>query len=87
MAAPGLQDSRANYSQKRLAELGSRLGKLSELKQFPGLTIFTAGSYGRLEAKREGTDCGRTRKRFPWFQGCCTCRGKKIWPTGLASII
>ena len=50
MAQLGLQDSRANYSQTRLTELRNRLGKLPELTAFPGLTIFAAGSYGRLEA-------------------------------------
>src|SRR2546425_4405728 len=52
MAEPGLQDSRATYSQNRLVELGNRLEKLPELKEFPGLTIFAAGSYGRLEASK-----------------------------------
>jgi predicted nucleotidyltransferase len=47
---PGLQDARAIYSRNRLAEFRNRLEKLQELKQFTGLTIFAAGSYGRLEA-------------------------------------
>jgi hypothetical protein len=52
MVQRGLQDSRANYSQNRLNELRNRLGKLSVLTEFPGLTIFAAGSYGRLEASQ-----------------------------------
>src|SRR5712664_2407149 len=50
MSNPGLQDSRAIYSRNRLAEFRNRLDKLPELREFPGLTIFAAGSYGRLEA-------------------------------------
>jgi len=50
MQQPDVYDSRANYSQNRLAELRNRLAKLVELKEFPELTIFAAGSYGRLEA-------------------------------------
>jgi serine/threonine protein kinase len=50
MAQLGLQDSRAHYSHNRLAELRNRLGKLPELQALPGLTVFAAGSYGRLEA-------------------------------------
>jgi hypothetical protein len=50
MPQPGLQDSRAIYSQNRLAELRNRLGQLPELGTIPGLTVFAAGSYGRLEA-------------------------------------
>jgi hypothetical protein len=50
MAQPNLYDVRADYSQNRLTELRNRLGKLPELNEFPGLTVFAAGSYGRLEA-------------------------------------
>jgi predicted nucleotidyltransferase len=50
MTQSGLHDSRAGYSTTRLAELRNRLAKLTELTAFPGLTIFAAGSYGRLEA-------------------------------------
>jgi hypothetical protein len=50
MALLGLQDSRADYSRNRLAELRNRLARLPELSEFSGLTIFAAGSYGRLEA-------------------------------------
>jgi hypothetical protein len=52
MSHPGLQDSRATYSRSRLAEFRNRLGELPELREFPGLTIFAAGSYGRLEASQ-----------------------------------
>jgi predicted nucleotidyltransferase len=41
---------REEYSQKRLTELSTRLSRLNELKGFPKLTIFGAGSYARLEA-------------------------------------
>ena len=47
-----LHDSRAEYSNQRLAELRNRFEKCSEVTTFPGLTIFAAGSYGRLEASR-----------------------------------
>lgn len=50
MPQSGLHDSRATYSRTRLAELGNRLGNLPEVTAFPDLTIFAAGSYGRLEA-------------------------------------
>src|SRR5687768_5270499 len=50
MADPNLRRFRAEYSKARLAELGTRLAKLTELQEFPDLTIFAAGSYGRLEA-------------------------------------
>jgi len=45
-----LEDVRVRYSLDKLHELRKRLAKLPELNEFPGLTIFTAGSYGRLEA-------------------------------------
>lgn len=43
---------RANYSLKRLEMLRKSLANLSELKAFPGLTIFGAGSFARLEASQ-----------------------------------
>lgn len=43
---------RATYSKKRLEKLRKCLAKLSELKAFPGLTIFGAGSFARLEASK-----------------------------------
>lgn len=52
MVTASLYDSRAEYSLVRLAELRKRLEKLPEIKEFPELTIFGAGSYGRLEASK-----------------------------------
>jgi hypothetical protein len=52
MAQHRLQDSRATYSRNRIAEFRNRLEKLPELREFSGLTIFAAGSYGRLEASQ-----------------------------------
>src|SRR5437868_15530330 len=52
MSHPSLQDSRAIYSRKRLAEFRNNLETLPELREFPRLTIFAAGSYGRLEASQ-----------------------------------
>ncbi len=43
-------DARLVYSRERLQELQTKLEALSELRDFPGLTIFGAGSYARLEA-------------------------------------
>lgn len=45
-----IYDQREVYSRSRLDALSTRLAGLTELKEYPGLTIFTAGSYGRLEA-------------------------------------
>lgn len=45
-------EERADYSKKRLTTLSTRLGSLKELTDYPGLTIFAAGSYGRLEASQ-----------------------------------
>jgi predicted nucleotidyltransferase len=42
--------TRTEYSQVRLKELSERLATLQEVSSFPGLTIFCAGSYARLEA-------------------------------------
>lgn len=50
ISSGNIQDERAKYSRMRLGELRSRLGKLTELDEFPTLTIFGAGSYARLEA-------------------------------------
>jgi hypothetical protein len=52
MVTSSLYDSRAEYSMVRLAELRNRLTNLPETKAFPELTIFGAGSYGRLEASK-----------------------------------
>ena len=52
MAQYGLRHARAEYSKNRLIELSNRLTKLRELEPFRGLTIFAAGSYGRLEASK-----------------------------------
>lgn len=41
---------REEYSLIRLKELRSRVAKLDSIEKLPGLTIFAAGSYGRLEA-------------------------------------
>jgi predicted nucleotidyltransferase len=41
---------RIEYSKRRLVELKERLHALPELVDFPGLTVFGAGSYARLEA-------------------------------------
>jgi predicted nucleotidyltransferase len=45
-----IQDDRVRYSRERLEQLTNRLGELEELTTFPGLTVFGAGSYARLEA-------------------------------------
>lgn len=42
--------TRAAYSRMRLSELRKRLSDLDEVAAFPGLSIFGAGSYARLEA-------------------------------------
>src|SRR5438046_2003067 len=52
MAQYGLRHARAENSKNRLTELSNRLTKLRELEPFHGLTIFAAGSYGRLEASK-----------------------------------
>ncbi|MBI3477426.1 MAG: hypothetical protein HY010_16975 [Acidobacteria bacterium] len=52
MVTASLYDSRAEYSLIRLAELRKCLEKLPETKGFRELTIFGAGSYGRLEASK-----------------------------------
>jgi len=43
---------RQQYSTMRLSELRQRLANLPEVSGVPGLTIFSAGSYGRLEASQ-----------------------------------
>lgn len=47
-----IHDERANYSRVRLRELTTRLQALPELRGFPNLTIFGAGSYARHEASQ-----------------------------------
>lgn len=47
--APIYQE-RAFYSQTRLNELKNRIGSLSEISAYTDLTVFGAGSLGRLEA-------------------------------------
>lgn len=49
-ATDKIYQDRASYSRQRLAELRTRFSKLSEVTGFPNLTIFSAGSYARLEA-------------------------------------
>ncbi len=43
---------RAEYSKMRLEELKMYLSSLEELKNYPKLTVFGAGSYARLEASK-----------------------------------
>ena len=43
-------ERRESYSIKRIKELSQELSKIKELENFEGITIFGAGSYGRLEA-------------------------------------
>ena len=43
-------EKRESYSKKRIKELSKKLSEIKELENFEGLTIFGAGSYGRLEA-------------------------------------
>jgi hypothetical protein len=50
MSQSSLQQKRADYSQTRLTELRNRVAKIPEVTALQGLTIFAAGSYGRLEA-------------------------------------
>lgn len=45
-----IYNERADYSKTRLTNLSDRLADLKDLQNYPGLTIFAAGSYGRLEA-------------------------------------
>lgn len=40
---------RKSYSETKIAELKSRIEKLSSIKEYPGLTIVCAGSFARLE--------------------------------------
>src|SRR2546426_8886226 len=49
-AASAIYAQRARYSQERLGVLSEKLHALREVKAFPALTIFGAGSHGRLEA-------------------------------------
>ncbi|MDI9853995.1 hypothetical protein [Comamonas sp. 17RB] len=41
---------RQDFSAKKLDEIKSRLEEIQELKNIPGLTIFSAGSFSRMEA-------------------------------------
>lgn len=50
MIVPDIFKERSTYSAFRMNELKTRLASLSELSEFPSLTVFGAGSYGRLEA-------------------------------------
>lgn len=43
---------RAKFSAERLAEIKHKLTELQELKKIPGLTIFSAGSFSRMEASQ-----------------------------------
>jgi predicted nucleotidyltransferase len=52
MTVDSIFDVRARYSQARLEELRRRLANLHELSAFTTLTIFSAGSYARLEASK-----------------------------------
>jgi len=45
-----IAEQRTRYSLERLDEFRERISELSEVKAIPGLTVFCAGSYGRLEA-------------------------------------
>lgn len=45
-----LMSSRQTFSEVRLAELRKRVANIPAIAKLPGLTIFAAGSYGRLEA-------------------------------------
>ncbi len=47
---PEIFKERFYYSEVRMKELRTRLAILKELSEFPNLTVFGAGSYGRLEA-------------------------------------
>ncbi len=50
VAIDNMREDRALYSRVRLDQLRRSLGELKELAEFPTLTMFAAGSYGRLEA-------------------------------------
>src|SRR5688572_12681224 len=50
MNIPPIFERRSAYSRIRLDELANRVGKAPQATCFSNLTIFTAGSYGRLEA-------------------------------------
>ncbi|RTL53018.1 MAG: hypothetical protein EKK40_06385 [Bradyrhizobiaceae bacterium] len=45
-----LFENRSVYANTKLGTLASHLGKSERVKSFPQLAIYTAGSYGRLEA-------------------------------------
>jgi len=47
-----IQEERKSYSLLRLDDLRRRLIELPELKNFPNLAVFAAGSYARLEASQ-----------------------------------
>lgn len=47
---PSIFKSRTTYSQNRVEELRHRVSSLRSTDQLPDLTIYTTGSYGRLEA-------------------------------------
>lgn len=52
MSSQKLLGDRETYSQVKLEELRNRVAKIPSLAKLPGLTIFAAGSYGRLEASK-----------------------------------
>jgi len=51
-ASRSVLHERAQYSQVRLDELRRLIGELKEVRDFPKLTVFGAGSYARLEASK-----------------------------------
>jgi UTP:GlnB (protein PII) uridylyltransferase len=55
MPSGDLLTTRQAYSDMRLKELRRRISPISSLSNTDGLTIYAAGSYGRLEAS-EGSD-------------------------------
>lgn len=75
-----ISKQRSEYSSKRLKDLKTRLNDLDELKDFPKLTVFGAGSYARLEASefsdidmfflsaaKKGEDLERRKNSFRMF--------------------
>ena len=50
LALPEIYRKKEVYSQARLTELTNRVQNIEAAKRIPGLTIFVAGSYARLEA-------------------------------------
>ena len=52
MSKTNIYETRASYSQVRLDELRNRINDLDEVSDLPNLTIFSVGSYARLEASK-----------------------------------